>query len=87
MTVELLVYLVTTIFTYAMGLLSKKKGWNEELPIAIQNIIIGIIATGIGILIHVEGLTIDEIIQAVVVGIGGAATAALYYDTKQIENK
>lgn len=82
MTVELLIYLITTIFTYAMGLISKKNGWNETLPITIQNIIIGIIATGIGILIHVEGLTIDETIQAVVVGIGGAATAALYYDTK-----
>lgn len=83
MTVELLVYLVTTVFTYVMGLISKKKGWNETLPITIQNIIIGIIATGIGILIHIEGLTVNEIIQAVVVGIGGAATATLYYDTKK----
>lgn len=82
MTIELLVYLVTTIFTYAMGLISKKKGWNETLPITIQNIIIGAISVAIGILIHIQGLTVDEIIQAVVVGIGGAATAALYYDTK-----
>lgn len=82
MTVELLLYLITTIFTYVMGIISKKKGWNQTLPITIQNIIIGSIVVVIGIIIHIEGLTVDEIIKAVVVGIGGAATAALYYDTK-----
>jgi len=83
MTVELLLYIITTIFTYTMGIISKKKGWNQTLPITIQNIIIGSIAVAIGMLIHIEGLTVDEIIQAVVVGIGGASTAALYYDTKK----
>ena len=38
MTVQLLVYVITTLFTYILGKISKHFGWNETLPIPIQNI-------------------------------------------------
>lgn len=82
MTIQLLVYLVTTIFTYAMGILSKKLKWNTTLPIPIQNIIIGGIATAIGCLIHIEGLDTNAIIQAVITALGGIGTATVVYDAK-----
>ena len=66
MTVQLLVYVITTLFTYILGKISKHFGWNETLPIPIQNILIGIIATIIGCIIHIEGLDANSIIQAVV---------------------
>ena len=49
MTVQLLVYVITTLFTYILGKISKHFGWNETLPIPIQNILIGIIATIIAV--------------------------------------
>jgi|GEM_PF-380181 len=64
MTVQLLVYVITTVFTYILGKISKHFGWNETLPIPIQNILIGIIATIIGCIIHIEGLDANSIIQA-----------------------
>ena len=42
MTVQLLVYVITALFTYVLGKISKHFGWNETLPIPIQNILIGI---------------------------------------------
>ena len=54
MTVQLIVYIVTTLFTYVLGKASKYFGWNETLPIPIQNIAIGVIATIIGCVIHVR---------------------------------
>lgn len=82
MTVQILVYVVTTLFTYILGKASKYFGWNETLPIPVQNIIIGIIAALIGCLIHVEGLDANAIIQAVVTALGGIGTAVVAYDAK-----
>lgn len=82
MSIEVLVYIVTTIFTYAAGKVSKKFGWNYDLPITIQNIIIGAISAGIGILIHIEGLDANTIIQSVIVALGGVGTAVIAYDAK-----
>lgn len=82
MTVQLIVYIVTTLFTYIMGKVSKHFGWNYDLPIPIQNIIIGFISAGIGILIHIEGLDANAIIQAVIVSLGGIGTATVLYDAK-----
>lgn len=82
MSIEVLVYIVTTLFTYGMGKLSKKFGWNYDLPIPIQNIIIGAISAGIGILIHIEGLNANDIIQAVITALGGIGTATVLYDAK-----
>lgn len=82
MSIEVLVYIVTTLFTYVAGKVSKHFGWNYDLPIPIQNIIIGFIAAGIGILIHIEGLDANSIIQAVIVALGGVGTAVIAYDAK-----
>ena len=82
MTVQLLVYVITTLFTYVLGKLSKHFGWNETLPIPIQNIFIGIISAVIGCIIHIEGLDTNAIIQAVVTALGGIGTATVLYDAK-----
>lgn len=82
MTVQLIVYIVTTLFTYVLGKVSKYFRWNETLPIPIQNIAIGIIATVIGCVIHVEGLDANGVIQAVVTALGGVGTATVLYDAK-----
>lgn len=82
MTVQILVYIVTTLFTYILGKVSKHFGWNETLPIPVQNIIIGIIAAVIGCVIRVEGLDANGIIQAVVTALGGIGTATVLYDAK-----
>ncbi len=82
MTVQLIVYIVTTLFTYVLGKVSKYFRWNETLPIPVQNIVIGIIATIIGCIIHVEGLDANGVIQAVVTALGGVGTATVLYDAK-----
>ncbi len=82
MTIQVLVYIVTTLFTYILGKVSKYFGWNETLPIPIQNIIIGFISAGIGILIHIEGLDANSIITAVITAVGGIGTATVLYDAK-----
>lgn len=82
MTVQLIVYIITTLFTYILGKVSKYFGWNETLPIPVQNIIIGIIAAVIGCIIHVEGLDVNGVIQAVVTALGGIGTATVLYDAK-----
>lgn len=82
MTIQVLVYIVTTLFTYILGKVSKHFGWNETLPIPIQNIIIGFISAGIGILIHIEGLDANSIITAVITALGGIGTATVLYDAK-----
>lgn len=82
MSIDVLVYVVTTLFTYVAGKVSKHFGWNYDLPIPIQNIIIGAISAGIGILIHIEGLNANDIIQSVIVALGGIGTATVLYDAK-----
>ncbi|MCI9366297.1 MAG: hypothetical protein HFJ54_07250 [Clostridia bacterium] len=82
MTVQLIVYIVTTLFTYVLGKVSKYFRWNETLPIPVQNIVIGIIATIIGCVIHIEGLDANGVIQAVVTALGGVGTATVLYDAK-----
>ena len=82
MTIQVLVYIVTTLFTYILGKVSKHFGWNETLPIPIQNIIVGFISAGIGILIHIEGLDANAIITAVITALGGIGTATVLYDAK-----
>lgn len=82
MTVQVLVYIITTLFTYILGKVSKHFYWNETLPIPVQNIIIGIIAATIGCLIHIEGLDINGVITAVITALGGVGTATVLYDAK-----
>ena len=82
MTIQVLVYIVSTLFTYIFGKVSKYFGWNETLPIPIQNIIIGFICAGIGVLFHIEGLDPNTIITNVIAALGGAGTATVLYDAK-----
>jgi hypothetical protein len=83
MTIQFLVYVVTTLFTYIAGKVSKYYDWNYTLlPIPIQNIIIIGIVSAIGILIHIEDLDANSIIQAVITAVGGVGTAVVVYDAK-----
>ncbi len=82
MTVQFLVYVVTTLFTYIAGKVSKHFGWNYTLPITIQNILIITIASVIGILIHIENLGANGVIEAVITAVGGVGTAVVAYDAK-----
>ena len=82
MTIQFLVYVVTTLFTYIAGKVSKHFGWNYTMPITIQNIIIIAIASIIGCLIHIENLDANSIITAVITAVGGVGTATVLYDAK-----
>ena len=82
MTVEFLVYAITAIFTYVAGKVSKHFGLNYDLPITIQNIIIIVIASVIGCLIHIENLDVNGVITAVITAVGGVGTAVVAYDAK-----
>lgn len=82
MTVQFLVYVVTTLFTYIAGKVSKHFGWNYTMPITIQNIVIIAIASIIGCLIHIENLDANSIITAVITAVGGVGTAVVAYDAK-----
>ena len=84
--ISYLVYIVSTIFTYVMGILSKKHKWNESLPIPIQNLVIGLVVFVLAyvfcLLMKYE-LNPDEIIKQIIFALGGAGTATLGYDTKK----
>lgn len=82
MTVQFLVYVITTLFTYIAGKVSKYFGWNYDLPITIQNIIIIAISAIIGCLINIEGLDVNGVITAVITAVGGVGTAVVAYDAK-----
>lgn len=82
MTIQILVYIITTLFTYILGKVSKHFGWNETLPIPVQNIVIGIISAIIGCVIHIDGLDVNGVIQTVVTALGGIGTATVLYDAK-----
>ena len=82
MTVQFLVYVITTLFTYIAGKVSKHFGWNYDLPITVQNIIIIAIASIVGCLIHIENLGVNNVITAVITAVGGVGTAVVAYDAK-----
>lgn len=82
MTVQFLVYVITTLFTYIAGKVSKHFGWNYDLPITVQNIIIIAIASIVGWLIHIENLGVNDVITAVITAVGGVGTAVVAYDAK-----
>ena len=78
MTVQFLVYVIT----YIAGKVSKHFGWNYDLPITVQNIIIIAIASIVGCLIHIENLGVNDVITAVITAVGGVGTAVVAYDAK-----
>lgn len=85
--INTITYIVSTLFTYIMGLLSKKFGWNEELPIPVQNILVGMFVFGV-VFVYTYYTKIpfnfESIIEQIICAIGGSGTATLYYDNKKI---
>jgi ABC-type iron transport system FetAB permease component len=80
---NVIIYVISTVMTYIMGIISKKKGFHEELPIPIQNIIIGICCfLGIFLADRILGheFNVETVTQQIVVALGGAGTATLGYD-------
>lgn len=84
--INLLVYLVSTIFTYVLGIIAKKNKWNEILPIPIQNIIVGIIVFTIFYIIY-RPQNAEDVIQQIIVALGGTGTATLSYDISKINKE
>ena len=80
---QVLVYIVSTLVTYILGLISKKFKWNEQMPIPIQNIIIGIIVFTIFYIVQ-RPSDIELALEQLMLAMGGAGTAALSYDTSRI---
>ena len=76
-------YIISTLFTYIMGILSKKFGWNEEMPIPVQNILIALLVLGTTLIIQwitKEPIDLKSIIEQILSALGGAGTATLCYD-------
>ena len=87
--IKLLTYIVSTLFTYILGIISKKYRWHETLPIPVQNIIVGIIVFILSLItFHIlkENVSIENIIEQIIVAIGGSGTATLAYDAKNTKN-
>ena len=80
--ISLLVYGVSTVFTYIMGRLSKKYGWNETMPIPVQNVIVALICFSIVYIIYRPENSADLFGQ-IASAIGGSGTAALIYDASK----
>lgn len=84
--IKLLTYIVSTLFTYILGVVSKKKGWHETLPIPVQNIIVGVIVFILSLIItHIlkENISVQNIIEQIMVAIGGSGTATLAHDIQK----
>lgn len=85
--INIITYITSTLFTYVMGLLSKKFKWNEELPIPVQNVLVGIVVFALSVAylkIVKEPINVEIIIEQIMVALGGSGTATLYYDNKKI---
>ena len=80
---EILVFVVSTIVTYILGILSKKFKWNEQLPIPLQNIIVGVIVFTIFYLVK-RPADIELALQQLMLAMGGVGTATLGYDTSKV---
>lgn len=70
-----LTFIVSTLFTYFMGLLSKKHKWNDTLPIPIQNMLVGLavfILAYVFCLVMKISMKPEDMIQQIVYAMGGA---------------
>ena len=88
--IKLLTYIVSTLFTYILGIISKKEGWHKALPIPVQNIIVGAIVFVLSLIIirvFKENISIENIIDQILVSLGGSGMATLAYDAKQMNTK
>ena len=90
MMIKVLTYIISAVFTYTLGIISKKKGWHETLPIPMQNLIVGFIVFIISLIaVHIlkENISIQNIIEQIYIAIGGSGTATLAYDTQKIQKR
>lgn len=88
--INICVYVISTLLTYFMGLASKKFGWNEDLPIPVQNILIGIFVFGIALIYSYfvkTDFNAEQIIEQIICALGGSGTATLYYDNLKVKEK
>ena len=85
-----IVYIVSTLLTYFIGLISKKKGWNKDIiPIPIQNICIAFICFVVILLVNIIfQLNVDTqyVLMYLISAFGGAGTATLSYDIGKANN-
>lgn len=84
--INYLIFIVSTIMTYILGIISKKHKWNETLPIPIQNCLVGIIVfilTYVFCLFMKTELRSDEILEQILLSMGGVGTATLGYDIQK----
>ena len=84
--IETLTYVVSTLVTYGLGILSKKKGWNETLPIPVQNIVVAVLVFFISALyirLTNQEVALSDILKQIFLSVGGSGTAALYYDARK----
>ena len=81
--IEVLTYVISVIMTYVMGIISKKMKWNEEMPIPIQNILVGIIVFVI-VYFTQRPSDVEVAINQIMLALGGAGTATLCYDTAKV---
>lgn len=84
--VNILVYIASTILTYVLGICAKKFKWNEQLPIPVQNILVGLTVLVLAWLLS-EPVDAQEIFNLVIAASGGAGTATLGYDTQKINKE
>ncbi len=88
--IKYLVFVVSTLLTYILGLISKKHKWNEALPIPIQNCLVGIVVFLLAyvfcLIMKIE-IEPNNIIQQILFAMGGAGTATLGYDTQKINKE
>ena len=82
--IDAITYIISTIFTFTLGKISKKFGWNETVPIPVQNCCIAVLVFLVSALIFRamgNEATMEDIAQKIFMSFGGAGTATLYYDT------
>ena len=88
--INLMVYVISTLLTYFMGLASKKFGWNQELPIPVQNILVGLFVLGVALVYtHLTGqeFNLEMVVEQIISALGGSGTATLYYDNTRVKEK
>ena len=81
--VQIVMYITTTLLTYVLGILSKKLKWNEEVPIPVQNIIVGVMSFIICWILCRDIANPETIGQAIITAMSGVGTATIVYDTKK----
>lgn len=83
-----IIYVISTLLTYILGIISKKYNLNKTLPIPIQNIVVGIgCFLGVFLADRLLGHEFDAeiVVQQIIVALGGAGTATLGYDTQKMK--